>query len=174
MNIRDKIDRIDQEIKEGIKGKAIGRLNNLIYTYPDEVRIRIKVAEVYYNAGFLDLAGKYWILSELTDTHVRRCIELYEKSLDNSGRLILEDIKFRGDKNLLSLTAQTKLNELETDSFNKWKYIPKFKLNRAIRKEKTIVKPIDKVRRKILNALILILIISIPIFAIIGIISVFR
>ena len=85
-----------------------------------------KLAELYYESGFLDSAGKYWILTEPTDERIKKCVEIYEKSVNYSGHQILQEIVFRGEKSKLSHYAQKKLTELESDSKEKAKYVPKY------------------------------------------------
>lgn len=126
MNLKEKLDKIDSEIENGLKFKATDRLRNLIQENPNEIELWNKLAELYYESGFLDSAGKYWILTEPTDDRIKKCVEIYEKSVNNSGYQILQELVFRGDKSKLSDYAQKKLTELESDSKEKANYIPKF------------------------------------------------
>ncbi|WP_299119257.1 tetratricopeptide repeat protein [uncultured Tenacibaculum sp.] len=127
MNLKEKLDKIDSEIKIGLKFKAANRLRNLIQENPNEIELWNKLAELYYESGFLDSAGKYWILTEPTDQRIKKCVDIYEKSVNYSGYQILQEIVFRGDKSKLSEFAQNKLSELEADSKKKVDYIPKFR-----------------------------------------------
>ncbi len=126
MSLKEKLDKIDSEIENGLKSKATDRLRNLIQENPNKIELWNKLAELYYESGFLDSAGKYWILTEPTDDRIRKCVEIYEKSVNNSGYQILQELVFRGDKTKLSEFAQKKLTELESDSKAKANYIPKF------------------------------------------------
>ena len=126
MNLKEKLDKIDSEIENGLKFKATDRLRNLIQENPNEIELWNKLAELYYESGFFDSAGKYWILTEPTDDRIKKCVEIYEKSVNNSGYQILKELVFRGDKSKLSDYAQKKLTELESDSKEKANYIPKF------------------------------------------------
>jgi len=127
MRIKEKLDKIDLEIESGLKFKSADRLRNLIQQYPNEQELWIKLAELYYDSGFLDLAGKYWILTEPTEERIKKCVEIYEKSMNYSGFKILKDLVFRGDKLKLSAYAQEKLSDLESDSKKKYNFVPKFK-----------------------------------------------
>ena len=109
-----------------MKLKASDLLRNLINENPNDQNLRNTLAELYYQSGFLDAAGRYWILTEPNDEKIIESIEVYEKSVNYSGNKILQDLKFRGDKNLLSEYAQIKLSELELDSKKKTNYIPDF------------------------------------------------
>lgn len=64
-------------MKNGLKSKAIGRLKNLINQNHNDIGLRNKLAELYYENGFLDSAGKYWILTEPTENRIRKCVHLY-------------------------------------------------------------------------------------------------
>tara|TARA_R110002049_G_scaffold70683_3_gene182485 strand:- start:17 stop:607 length:591 start_codon:yes stop_codon:yes gene_type:complete len=126
LSLKEKLEKIDSEIENGLKFKASDRLRNLIQENPNETQLWNKLAELYYESGFLDSAGKYWILTEPTDERIKKCVEIYEKSVNYSGYQILQEIVFRGDKSKLSEFAQNKLAELEADSKKKASYVPKF------------------------------------------------
>ena len=134
--MKEKIEKIDSEIENGLKYKASDRLRNLIQDNPNETQLWNKLAELYYESGFLDSAGKYWILTEPTDDRIKNCVEIYEKSVNYSGYQILQEIVFRGDKSKLSEFAQNKLKELEADSKKKADYVPKFSPKKNKRKNK--------------------------------------
>ncbi|MCY0967542.1 DUF6584 family protein [Chryseobacterium wangxinyae] len=119
--------RIEQDIKEGRKKKACDRLRNMINQFPDDILLREKLAQLYYDSGFKDEAGKYWILSEPQNFEMKEAVEIYRKSFSNSGNAILKDIVFRGSKTQLSDFAQNTLKELESDSLKKTKRVPHFK-----------------------------------------------
>ena len=125
--MKEKLDKINSEIENGLKFKASDRLRNLIQENPNETQLWSKLAELHYESGFLDSAGKYWILTEPTDERIKKCVEIYEKSVNYSGYQILQEITFRGDKTKLSEFAQNKLAELESDSKKKADYVPEFK-----------------------------------------------
>ncbi|NPA09417.1 MAG: hypothetical protein GXO46_10570 [Chlorobi bacterium] len=119
--------RIEQDLKAGRKKKACDRLRNLINEFPDDLSLREKLAKIYYDSGFKDEAGKFWILSEPQNFEMKEAVEMYRNSLSNSGNAILKDIVFRGDKTQLSDYAKNILKQLETESFKKTKHIPDFK-----------------------------------------------
>ena len=131
MSLKEKLNKIDSEIYAGLKFKAIDRLRNLIQENPNNLDLWNKLAEIYYESGFLDSAGKYWILTEPLEDRIKTCVEIYENSVNHSGHQILQEIVFRGDKSKLPEYARQKLTRLESDSIAKVKYFPKFnpKLN---------------------------------------------
>ncbi|GAE66048.1 hypothetical protein H3Z85_11860 [Chryseobacterium indologenes] len=126
--------KIEQDLKEGRKKKACDRLRNLINQSPDDISLRKSLGNIYYEAGFLDEAGKFWILCEPENDTMKMAVEVYRKSLSSSGNAILKDIVFRGDKNLLDDYAKNVISGLEENSFKLTKQIPEFK-RKAIVKE---------------------------------------
>lgn len=120
-------DKVEQDLKEGKKKKACDRLRNLINHFPDDLSLRKRLGQIYYEAGFLDEAGKYWILSEPENKEMKIAVELYRKTLSNSGNAILKDIVFRGNKAQLNEYAMEIFAELEKDSLKKTNNIPDFK-----------------------------------------------
>lgn len=172
MSLERKLESIETDIQNGLKFKSADRLRNLINQYPNEQKLWNRLAELYYESGFLDGAGRYWILTEPTDERIKKSVDAYQKSVNYSGYQILQEITFRGDKSKLSEYGRTKLNELENDSSERVNYIPKFakKLNRKERKQQKNKKRSFKDR--LIEKLLLALVISIPILAIIGFITI--
>lgn len=58
---------------------------------------------------------------------MEKAVELYRKTLGNSGNAILKDIVFRGNKAQLNEYTMKIFAELEQDSLKKTKNIPDFK-----------------------------------------------
>ncbi|EDP94986.1 tetratricopeptide repeat protein [Kordia algicida OT-1] len=173
MSLKEKLDKINSEIEKGLKFKATDRLRNLIQENPNELELRNKLAELYYESGFLDAAGKYWILTEPTDERIKECVAMYEQSVNYSGYQILQELVFRGDKSKLSEFAQKKLSELESDSKKKVDYIPKFSAkNNKKRYKKGISK--STLKEKLITSLIIGILIFLAICSIIGVITVVK
>ncbi len=167
MNLSQKLAKIDKEIQQGLKMKAADRLRNLINQYPNELIIWEKLAELYYNSGFLDAAGKFWILSEPKKEVIKKCVTLYEKSVNYSGTQILNEIIFRGDKNKLSDYAKNKLSALEKSSKDKSGYVPTFspKLNKTQKKNQIYT---SSTLEKMIPFVLLIALISMLVLAMVG------
>jgi len=168
VNLKEKLDKIDVDIQNGLKHKSADRLRNLINLNPNDLELWNRLAELYYQSGFLASAGKYWILTPQTKDKIKQCVEIYEKSVNHSGNKILQDITYRGDKSKLSEYGKRKLSELEQDSKKNSKYVPTFSpiLNKQKKKTKTTERTFSQ---RIIEILMIGLLISIPIFAIIGI-----
>ena len=102
MSLESKLESIENDIQNGLKFKSADRLRNLINQYPNEQKLWNKLAELYYESGFLDAAGRYWILTEPTSERIKQSVEIYEKSVNYSGYQILQEITFRGEKSKLT------------------------------------------------------------------------
>lgn len=171
--MKEKLKKIDEEIKCGLKLKAADRLRSLINEYPNDLTIWDKLAELYYDSGFLDAAGRYWILFEPNDERKRKSIEAYRSTVNNSGYQILQEITFRGDKEKLPEYAKRTLIELEADSRQKVNYVPHFgpKQKKIDRNKEDSVKTFGD---KLINGLIISALIMFPVLAVIGLIRVIQ
>ena len=135
MSLEDTLQRINADISRGSKFKAADRLRNLIQQHPNNLELWNQLAELYYESGFLDAAGKYWILIEPTEERIKQCVEIYEKSVNYSGYQILNELVFKGEKSELPKYAQEKLTQLEQDSKEKKNYVPDFRIRKKRREQ---------------------------------------
>ena len=172
-DLKEKLDKIDFEFENGLRFKATNRLRNLIQENPNEIELWNKLAEFYYESGFLDAAGKYWILTETTEERIIKCVEIYEKSVNYSGNQILQEIVFRGDKTKLSKFAQQKLTDLELDSEKKTKYVPKYNPKQNIQK-KYNTKQIQTFKDKLIGKFFFFVFILIVISVIVGFVTIIK
>ena len=171
MSSNIKLYKIESDLKKGLKYKAADRLRNLINEYPDELGLRNNLAELYYDAGFLDAAGKYWIFEESNQPHIRQCVELYRTSVNNSGNQILKDVIFKGNREDLDEYPLRILLELEKDSELKTDSVPRFYLLETNKESSTINSP-DTLQKKIIEKFVNAFLIAIPVLAIVGLISI--
>lgn len=167
MNLQEKLNQINEEIEAGLKLKSADRLRNLINEYPNELSIWERLAELYYESGFLDAAGRYWVLTEPTEERIKKAVEIYLNSINHSGTQVLQDITFRGDKDELSDYARKKLSEFETDSKTKSNYVPTFKPKQD-KSERKNSKHQETTKDKLTKWGIIAILISIVVFTIIG------
>ncbi len=168
------LSKIESDIKKGLKYRAADRLRNLINEYPDELGFRSNLAELYYYAGFLDAAGKYWIFEESNQQRIQQCVKLYRESVNNSGCQILRDVKFRGNKSDLNEYSLKILLDLEKDSELKTNSVPRFYLNEKSANRKVQTKKPDSLQKKIIEKVVIGFLIAIPILAIVGIVTTLR
>ncbi|TDL83396.1 DNA helicase [Peribacillus frigoritolerans] len=93
--------KIEEDIKKNDLGKARDRLHGLIATYPDELELRRKLGDIYYELKYPSMAGRYWYLEKNKTPEMQHaCIE-FEKSMGNNPFQIVRALKFKGDKEIL-------------------------------------------------------------------------
>lgn len=119
MSLKIQLERAQSEINSGLKQRASNRLQNVINTYLDAVEARELLAQMYYDSGFLDMAGRFWMLTPPTDDKIKVSIEIYKKSVNYSPLQILIDIKYRGHKTGLTDYARATLLDLEAQAAKK-------------------------------------------------------
>ncbi len=112
-------------------------MRNLINENPNDFSLREKLAEIYFQSGFYDRAGLFWMLTEPRTENIKKCQEIYLSTVNNSGNKILQDFQFRGDENMLNEYAKTKLHNFQTDSFEKTGNVPIFKEKSKYSKRKS-------------------------------------
>ncbi len=115
MYLNVQLEKAQTEINQGLRQKAADRLKNVINTYPDVMEAREMLAMMYYESKFLDMAGRYWFLTEPTHGYIRESVEVYQESVSNSPIQILNDLKYRGDKSELTEYARKRLTILENE-----------------------------------------------------------
>jgi len=102
--------KISKDITEGNIGKARDRLHGLISTYPNDLELRTKLAEIYHKLQLPEMAGRYWYLEENKTEEMKAACLIFEKSCRNHLR---EALKFRGNINKIdSVFAKEKLLSL--------------------------------------------------------------
>lgn len=170
MNYADQLQKARSENEVGLKQKAVNRLKNLINTFPDETSARDVLAELYYEAGFLDMAGKYWYLSEPVDERMIQSVAAYNKSVGYSPLQAYLDINFRGNKALLSSYAAMRLTALEEEIKATGRKIP---VTKSVKIERE-VKPPKRLKIKFLNFLLNLVFGLIVLVFILGIVQVVR
>lgn len=110
---KETLEKIAIDLQTGQKQKAVMRLRSLITSYPYDLSLREKLAEIYYEAGFLDMAGLYWLLHEPSDERMSKAIEVYRASVNYSEQKMLADIAFHGEVDELNDYATNLLIQLK-------------------------------------------------------------
>ena len=90
------LERIFTKIGLGMKLKADIELQNVLNNRPEEMDVWYMLGELYYEAGFIDAAGKYWLFYPSNEIRVVKSVDLYRESMNFSASRILKDVKFRG------------------------------------------------------------------------------
>lgn len=156
------LQKLHRDINRGAKMKATLRLRSAINFEPNNLSYRNLLGDLYYEAGFLDEAGKFWILNDSEEERVLECIAIYMDSVNNSGFTILNDLKFRGDKNKLPTFAQERMTSFEEDSFERTNSVPRFKKFEQFQAEREEKEPLT-------TFVITIIIIAIVLFVIVSV-----
>lgn len=91
MSIETTLLKIEADLDGGRKGLAVKRLRSLIKTNPTNILLRNRLAEIYYDAGFIDTAGLYWLLSEPKNNKMRHAVAVYKQTA-GSAQQILDDL----------------------------------------------------------------------------------
>nr|WP_227752153.1 DUF6584 family protein [Viridibacillus sp. JNUCC-6] len=93
--------RIEEDIKNDDFGKARDRLHGLISTFPNELELRKKLGDIYFELKYPAMAGRYWYLEKnKTPKMVHACIE-FENAMGNDINNIVKALKYKGDIELL-------------------------------------------------------------------------
>ncbi|WP_370046155.1 DUF6584 family protein [Lysinibacillus sp. RC79] len=93
--------RIEEDIKNDDLGKARDRLHGLISTFPNELELRKKLGDIYFELKYPAMAGRYWYLEKnKTPIMVQACIE-FENSMGNDINNLARALKYKGDIELL-------------------------------------------------------------------------
>ncbi|WP_299834251.1 DUF6584 family protein [uncultured Metabacillus sp.] len=150
--------KIEEDILKNDLGKARDRLHGLISTYPNDLELRKKLGEIYFELKHPSMAGRYWYLEEnKTPEMVKACIE-FEKSMGNDPIRIARALKYKGNTEILK---RLELDQAITSTQNKVK-------------EKLMEKPEDSFEDKLVTFGCLSIIILIIIFTLIGVYTFFN
>lgn len=97
MPLRQTLERVEQEIQNGNLGQARERVYGLINSYPDNLSLRRKLAEIYWKLQYPAMAGRYWYLEEDQTAEMKSACQIFEKQMGEDPLQILLALKFRGN-----------------------------------------------------------------------------
>ena len=109
MPLSETLARVEREIAAKDLGRARDRLTGLVGTYPNDLSLRRRLAEVYWTLGDRAMAGRYWYLEEDRTEEMHDAITAFEHSHGGDGELIRRALKFRGDASRLPERLSTLL-----------------------------------------------------------------
>ena len=98
------LNRIEAEITSGDLGKARDRLHGLLGTYPDDLALRRRLGDVYWQLQYPAMAGRYWYLEEDRTPDMARACAAFERTCGHDAAQILMALKFNGDVAVLGDT----------------------------------------------------------------------
>lgn len=119
--------RVEEDIAAGNLGKARDRLHGLVQQYPDDLSLRSRLAEVYWQLRFPAMAGCYWYLEEPTTEAMRQAQAEFERSCGRDPLHILLRLKFRGNVESLPQYARLQLERLQEECQRKHGRYPAFR-----------------------------------------------
>ncbi len=113
MSREETLRKVAYDIQREDLGKARDRLHGLIGAYPDDLGLRERLAEVYWQLRQPAMAGRYWYLTDCNTPEADRAREAFQKAHGHQPLLMLQALKFRGDPERLKGTpAGKRLNGL--------------------------------------------------------------
>ncbi|MEM9545330.1 MAG: DUF6584 family protein [Bacteroidota bacterium] len=173
MKTQEKLKSVQKDIAKGLKSKAMDRLHGLIQAHPSELAFRKELGRLYLSVDWKEKAGLYLLLSETPTEKEKEAIEIYRKSVHNSAYEILHSLKFKGDRQHINLKALEILEKLEERSLEENGIVPRFHhLNPNKTKREYTVK--NSFKENLGLGCVVVVLISLPIFAIIGLIQVIK
>lgn len=173
IDLESKLSSIRKDIDNGLKTRAMNRLQGLINAYPNELRFREELGRLYLSVNWQERAGLHLLLTNPTDEAGVKAVGHYKRSVNNSGHKILIDLKFKGDIDSLPRETKDTLLYLEKKSLKETGTIPKFSHvspNKTVRKRPKQ----DSLYNKLVHGFLIGILIAIPILAIIGIVQVLK
>lgn len=89
--------KVEYDIINGNLGLARDRLHGLMMSYPDDLSLRVKRAEVYWKLQQPVMAGRYWYLMEERSPEMEAAVQAFEKMQGHDPLRIMRALKFRGE-----------------------------------------------------------------------------
>lgn len=132
MSLQQTLQRVERDIAAGNLGRARDRLHGLVWQYPDDLSLRERLAEVYWQLQFPAMAGCYWYLHEPSTEARQRAVREFEHACGNDPLHLLTRLKFRGDPERLPPYARDKLERLQRECQRKYGKYPVFRARRPI------------------------------------------
>ena len=130
----DTLRRVQTDIEAGNIGRARDRLHGLIWQYPNDLSLRARLAEVYWQLRFPAMAGCYWYLEEPASDKIREAQAEFERFCGRDPLHMLQRLKFRGDAASMPPYAREKLLGLQRDCERKHGCYPDFSKKPAYRR----------------------------------------
>lgn len=126
MALQEALQRVQEDIAAGNLGRARDRLHGLVWQYPNDLSLRARLAEVYWQLQFPAMAGCYWYLHEPTTEAMRHAIAEFERSCKGDPLHMLLRLKFRGNPKELPPYARHQLERLQQQCQRKYGKYPIF------------------------------------------------
>lgn len=130
MPLADTLQSVEHDIQRGDLGKAISRLHGLMTSYPDNLDLRTRLGELYWQLQNPAMAGRYWYLVEAKDDRMQDACTRFEDEFRRDPHHILSALKFKGNADGLRGTyAGRMLDDLERQARKKYFWYPAYRKN---------------------------------------------
>lgn len=172
MSIESTLEKVELDIAAGDLGLARERLHGLIASYPYQLDLRERLAEVYWQLQYPAMAGRYWYLANDDLPHRRQACARFEAVCGQDPLQILQALKFRGSLEEVSDPyARQKLQELQQQV--KMRYNQEFEFTRRGRPNYRTVPGGFRYGRLILAGclIILVLILGLAVFGLFNLLT---
>lgn len=88
---------VDQDINCGELEKAQDRLHGLLSSHPNNLEVRQRLGEIYWQLEQPEEAGRYWFLIEATTPEMVAASYEFATACENDSLEILRRLEFKGD-----------------------------------------------------------------------------
>ncbi len=110
---------VEADIAEGNLGKARDRLHGLLFHYPDDLSLRKRLGDVYFQLQYPERAGCYWFLEKHKTEEMQRSVDAYVQSKGGDPMLILKGLHIGFDPEKISSNyAREILQDLKSKAPN--------------------------------------------------------
>lgn len=89
--------KVEYDIQNGSLGLARDRLHGLMMSYPDDLSLRVKLAEVYWKLQQPVMAGRYWYFVEMKSPEMKVAVQAFEKMQGHDPLRIMRALNFKGN-----------------------------------------------------------------------------
>lgn len=89
--------KVEYDIQNGNLGLARDRLHGLMLSYPDDLGLRVRLAEVYSQLQQPVMAGRYCYLEAEKTPEMEAAVQAFEKMQGHDPLRIMRALNYRGD-----------------------------------------------------------------------------
>jgi hypothetical protein len=101
MSKQTTLQRVSDDIKRGYLGSARDRLHGLLASYPDDLSLRSRLADIYWQLRHPGMAGLYWFLESTRTEDIKRAIAEFERESGGDPWTILTRLKIKWESSSL-------------------------------------------------------------------------
>lgn len=126
------LQRVAADIKRGYLGTARDRLHGLIASYPEDLSLRARLADLYWQLRHPGMAGLYWFLEPKRNDDIKTAIAEFERECGGDPWIMLTRLKLRWNPDEMpDGFAKGQILELLDQCRKKYKRVPEFPMGRG-------------------------------------------